>query len=132
MSNNDNSTMSLYDEIYGHLLNYQETDEFKEAALEQRAKEIGPKRVANRKGQAKYRLTHPELVRMRAEAATHKPYLRERQKGLCYYCKCQLPPKRYEIDHIKPLIRGGTNHINNLCVCCRKCNAKKAARYGDE
>jgi 5-methylcytosine-specific restriction endonuclease McrA len=34
-----------------------------------------------------------------------------------------------EIDHIRPVSRGGTNDPDNLQVLCRDCNAGKGAQY---
>jgi len=31
----------------------------------------------------------------------------------------------YAVDHVKPLSRGGINHISNLTLLCSKCNGKK-------
>ena len=36
--------------------------------------------------------------------------------------------KDLSIHHIKPLSRGGTNHIDNLTVLCRRCNSRKGNR----
>ena len=33
-----------------------------------------------------------------------------------------------EVDHIKPLSKGGTNHKNNLRIVSRKTNRKKGAK----
>ncbi len=49
------------------------------------------------------------------------------QKGKCAYCKIKLG-KRYEVDHIKPVVRGGTNHRSNLQILCSSCNSHKRAR----
>ena len=31
----------------------------------------------------------------------------------------------YEVDHINPLYKGGTNDFNNLQALCRNCHGKK-------
>ena len=35
---------------------------------------------------------------------------------------------KFEIDHIKPVFRGGRNIINNLLLSCRSCNRGKGDR----
>ena len=45
---------------------------------------------------------------------------------VCYWCK--IPIDRDEnlaIDHVKPLVSGGTNSPENLVLSCRECNSKK-------
>ena len=39
----------------------------------------------------------------------------------CFYCQ-DFPTT---VDHVVPLIRGGTNHRDNLVPCCRPCNSSK-------
>jgi 5-methylcytosine-specific restriction protein A len=42
----------------------------------------------------------------------------------CGHCHTQLD-FTYEIDHIIPLFRGGTNDSRNLIALCRNCHGKK-------
>jgi 5-methylcytosine-specific restriction endonuclease McrA len=49
------------------------------------------------------------------------------QKGLCYWCDCQLNGS-YEIDHIFPIAKGGSNEPNNICCACYNCNRSKGAK----
>jgi len=44
----------------------------------------------------------------------------------CVKC-CSI--ERVEIDHIKPLSKGGTNHIDNLQPLCKNCNSRKNNIY---
>lgn len=53
--------------------------------------------------------------------------LLERQKGKCVYCSASLA-KKYHVDHILPLARGGSNWPSNLQLLCQKCNLHKHAR----
>lgn len=48
----------------------------------------------------------------------------KRQGRPCAYC----PAPADTIDHVVPLVRGGTNYEGNLVPACRKCNGSKAAR----
>jgi hypothetical protein len=45
-----------------------------------------------------------------------------KQGRICAYCmgRCET------VDHVLPLIKGGTNHIGNLVPCCLACNLSKA------
>lgn len=52
------------------------------------------------------------------------PLLRE-QEGICAGCKTQFPFRVMDIDHILPLSRGGTGHIDNLQLLCSGCNRSK-------
>jgi 5-methylcytosine-specific restriction endonuclease McrA len=53
--------------------------------------------------------------------------LAEKQRDKCATCKCKLNGD-YHIDHIVPLIRGGTNWPDNLQLLCPKCNMRKGAK----
>jgi hypothetical protein len=50
-------------------------------------------------------------------------------RNRCGYC---LSPKKYmpnlEIDHIIPVVRGGTNEEANLWLACHICNGHKASK----
>jgi 5-methylcytosine-specific restriction endonuclease McrA len=49
-----------------------------------------------------------------------------RQKWKCHWCA--KPTKRkYEVDHIVPLSKGGTNWPSNLAISCPRCNRRKSA-----
>ena len=43
----------------------------------------------------------------------------------CYYCGAEISGRNKTVDHKTPISRGGTNKLENLCMCCRSCNSKK-------
>lgn len=43
----------------------------------------------------------------------------------CLYCGCWLDEGTATIDHLHPLSKGGTSHIKNLVLACKKCNQAK-------
>jgi hypothetical protein len=50
--------------------------------------------------------------------------------GHCYYCGVKIIPfgrddNSYSVDHVIPRVRGGTDDIENLVPCCRRCNSSK-------
>lgn len=49
------------------------------------------------------------------------------QRGKCATCRCGIAAG-YEIDHIEPISRGGTNHRLNFQLLCRTCNRTKGAK----
>jgi 5-methylcytosine-specific restriction endonuclease McrA len=51
------------------------------------------------------------------------------QQGKCNGCKQCL--KSYHVDHVIPLIRGGSNWPSNLQILCPKCNLSKGAKMPD-
>ena len=48
------------------------------------------------------------------------------QKWRCALCKSLLN-ETYEIDHIKPLFKGGKNSESNLQALCKRCHTMKSA-----
>lgn len=53
-------------------------------------------------------------------------YIIRLQKGRCAYCR-RLTGRKYHVDHIQAIARGGTNDRRNLQICCDKCNQAKNA-----
>jgi 5-methylcytosine-specific restriction endonuclease McrA len=49
-------------------------------------------------------------------------------KFRCEACGVPASEARLEIDHKKPVAKGGLNAIANLQVLCRSCNRGKAAK----
>lgn len=49
----------------------------------------------------------------------------EKLKILDYKCQICGTSERITIDHIIPLTKGGTNHIDNLHPLCHSCNSSK-------
>ncbi len=46
----------------------------------------------------------------------------------CEYCDCEFDEHNLRtIDHKVPVSRGGTNVVENLAICCRRCNLAKNA-----
>ena len=71
---------------------------------------------------------------MAARLPTRRPYITPlvkkrvaaNQKWRCASCKTLLD-ETYEIDHVKPLFKGGTNLETNLQALCKRCHAMKSA-----
>jgi 5-methylcytosine-specific restriction enzyme A len=49
----------------------------------------------------------------------------------CVYCGRRGNKLRLTIDHVFPVVLGGTNDVANLVTACRSCNLAKGARLLD-
>lgn len=89
-------------------------------------------RVANRMKDRGYNA----LRRARLKAATLGPVdmaaIIERDSSTCYLCGQVLAPDKITIDHVIPLVRGGSHTADNLRVACRPCNSRKNGRLLSE
>ena len=69
----------------------------------------------------------------RAREIKEKIYLSYRKSNGNYYCKeCNYESSlraMFQIDHIKPMAKGGLTEVTNLQLLCRKCNVTKGDRY---
>jgi len=56
------------------------------------------------------------------------------QRGLCASCHSKLfksGKQKYHVDHIMPLVLGGSNLPENLQCLCPSCNLSKGAKHPD-
>ncbi|OZB84333.1 HNH endonuclease signature motif containing protein [Microbacterium sp. 13-71-7] len=105
-----------------------------------RARAASPRRFCSRGCSSRWaararRIRHPADVRVRRgqreNAAPGLTYVQRRallarwkqQRRTCAYCAARPADT---IDHVLPLIRGGTNYEGNLAPCCRSCNSSKS------
>ena len=51
----------------------------------------------------------------------------KRDEFTCQYCGSHPPKAILEVDHIVPVIKNGTNDIDNLVTSCFDCNRGKSA-----
>lgn len=63
--------------------------------------------------------------------ASHKKTLYGVQAGNCEGCGEHFQIQHLEVDHIVPLSKGGTDHIENLQLLCGSCNRIKGNRGMD-
>jgi 5-methylcytosine-specific restriction endonuclease McrA len=61
----------------------------------------------------------------------------ERQKHRCATCKAKISkksgdPKKYHVDHVVPIIKGGSNGMENIQLLCEPCNLRKNKRDAED
>ncbi len=50
------------------------------------------------------------------------------QEGRCNGCRTEFPFRMFDVDHVIPVSRGGTDHPSNLQLLCAHCNRTKGNR----
>lgn len=50
------------------------------------------------------------------------------ERKTCPYCLTPITKENAVVDHLDPIKLGGANSQNNLTICCRECNSRKAAK----
>lgn len=53
----------------------------------------------------------------------------QRDNGICQICEKRCDPNEIEIDHIKPVSKGGKTTPSNLQVLCSRCNRQKSNKW---
>lgn len=56
----------------------------------------------------------------------------ERDDSICQICGKKCKNNEIEIDHIKPISKGGKTSLSNLQVLCMTCNRKKSNKWLEE
>lgn len=56
----------------------------------------------------------------------------KKQNNKCDYCGVELDEYNIQLDHIKPVSKGGDNSLDNLHFVCKNCNLRKYTREEEE
>lgn len=46
-------------------------------------------------------------------------------KGVCHWCGGTFPREELTMDHVVPIVRGGTSSRGNVVPACKECNSRK-------
>jgi len=69
------------------------------------------------------------MHRRRRIAASVRDAVAQQAQHRCSYCRSpQAIGVPMVLDHVVPLAAGGASSIDNLCLCCYRCNEFKGAR----
>lgn len=107
--------------MFDHLLAYQQTEEGRAEAARYHALAGLRGRVAWHNHRAIHAHAEGRLTIIDVQSQL------ERQKRRCFYCRKQLP-NRYDLEHVKPVSRGGRNTPDNIVIACRSCNSRKGRK----
>ncbi len=55
-----------------------------------------------------------------------------RAGGVCFYCLRRTPARAHCLDHVVPLVEGGSNSYRNLVSCCMGCNSEKRGHSAED
>lgn len=115
---------------------------YREENKERRVNQVREWRKNNRekylKKNAEWRQQNPERARaicanrrarVRGAGGKHTAadiiHMMNAQKNMCAYCRVNIS-KLFEVDHIIPIARGGSNLASNLQLLCPDCNRRKS------
>ena len=83
-------------------------------------------------------VTHRTDIPTRTDLGKVPPYRTQKHtlfgkfEGICQGCRISFPFRNMTIDHIVPVSRGGTDHIDNLQLLCGACNSVKGNGTNEE
>jgi 5-methylcytosine-specific restriction endonuclease McrA len=53
----------------------------------------------------------------------------DRQRGRCYWCEEKVTWRAKHVDHVMPIVKGGSNGPENVVIACSSCNQSKGAKH---
>lgn len=72
---------------------------------------------------------HIRRERAKARALRASPWWKAQlAQGRCHHCGQAFPPEALTMDHLIPVVRGGTSSKGNVVPACFSCNQAKAAQ----
>jgi 5-methylcytosine-specific restriction endonuclease McrA len=54
------------------------------------------------------------------------------QNYKCFWCDADISGGKHTVDHLTPLVRGGSNDRLNIAAACMTCNCRKGRKTADE
>jgi HNH endonuclease len=66
------------------------------------------------------------------KVSSRREAIHARERGLCFYCLRQCVARGRVLDHVVPVVRGGSNSYRNLVSCCLECNAQKGETAAED
>lgn len=94
-------------------------------------------RLRNELGLFSLSVIHRTDLPRRTDLGKIPPYRTQKHTlfGQCEgICKCEIafPFRNMTVDHIVPVVKGGTDHLENLQLLCNACNALKGSGTQEE
>jgi len=90
-------------------------DRYPRSEFRAAVKRLGRERLAPGEREKRNRLTPSQRLKLYA-----------RQNGDCARCFDSFTIRQLSDDHIVPISKGGTNHMLNRRLVCKKCNSQKS------
>ena len=81
-----------------------------------------------KKGQFGFSLEPPRRTKRKRMARAVERAIYEKHKGKCAICGRKIEFSDGDIDHKKPLAKGGSDRPSNLQWLCHRCNKLKGSR----
>jgi len=73
--------------------------------------------------------TTPQVYTRRPLSTTIRATVWDRSGGVCHHCGKELHPIRdFHVDHVTPVVAGGTDDLGNLVAACVLCNLRKGGK----
>lgn len=110
---------------------YRSANPEKVAAIHAKYQAANPEKGAEHRRNRKARVRNAEGEHASADILA----ILAGQRGLCANCQTKLfksGKQKYHVDHVMPLVLGGSNWPTNLQCLCPTCNLSKGAKHPDE